>query len=229
MLVSFLIAVLVSSSAFAGAGIGAPFNLGRINSVDAKSILQGDVDGPNLQVRNSGVGPGLGIVVAAGKPPITVNAGAGVARNLKASFATTAGEAATAGEALSAAVLGSGLTETGAFGVGCVAAAAADVCRSAATFAFPLSSAPVVHYIVSGVTPPSQCPGTVADPQAEPGALCAYEAHRTSSVASVGVFDPADPGGSTGAAGPFGFGITAVSNGSGGVSAWGTWAVTAPN
>src|SRR6266540_6519619 len=54
------IVVLVSSSAFAGAGIGAPFNLGRINSVDAKSILQGDVDGPNLQVRNSGVGPGLG-------------------------------------------------------------------------------------------------------------------------------------------------------------------------
>jgi len=220
--------VLVSASAFAGTGIGAPFNLGRTNSVDVPSTLRGSMTGANLQLRNGGTGPGLGIIVAAGKAPITVNAGAGVAKHLKASFATASDHAVTAARASSPATLGAGRGETGTFGVGCVAAAAGDVCRAATTFAFPLPSAPVVHFVASGDTPPSQCPGTLADPQAQPGVLCVYEAHRTPSVASVGVFNPGDSAG-TGGASPYGFGTVAVSDSPGSVGAWGTWAVTAPN
>jgi hypothetical protein len=223
--------VLIAGSAVAGTGVGGLFHLGQTNTVDAKSVLRGSAAGANLQLQNSGNGAGLGITVGAGKAPITVNSSAGVARNLKASFATNAGHASSATEAVrasSATTLGRGRTERGTFGLECPAQSAGDSCRAATSFAFPLSEAPVIHYVPAGGNPPSECPGTAADPQAEPGALCVYEAHRTASVASVGVFNPSDPSGASGAASPFGFGTLAVASAAGGVSAWGTWAVTAP-
>lgn len=75
--------VLMAASAMAGTGIGAVFNLGRTNQVNATSTLKG-ATGKNLQVTNTGTGSGLGISVGAGKAPIKVNASAGKATNLNA-------------------------------------------------------------------------------------------------------------------------------------------------
>ncbi len=75
--------VMLASSAFAGTGIGAVFNLGRSNAVDAKSTLKGTA-AKNLQITNTGTGSALGIKVGAGRAPIVVNSGAGKATNLNA-------------------------------------------------------------------------------------------------------------------------------------------------
>jgi hypothetical protein len=76
--------VLLAASAMAGTGVGAVFNLGKANTVNAQSTLKGATSGSNLQITNTGSGGALGINVGAGKPPIVVNSNAGVAKNLNA-------------------------------------------------------------------------------------------------------------------------------------------------
>ena len=76
--------VLASAAAMAGTGVGAVFNLGKTNKVNAQSALTGSTSSKTLQLTNSGTGAGVGISVAAGKAPITVNANAGKATNLNA-------------------------------------------------------------------------------------------------------------------------------------------------
>jgi hypothetical protein len=76
--------VLAAATAMAGTGVGAVFNLGRTNSVDAQSILRGEVAGRSLQITNTGTGAGLGITVEGGNPPIVVDPSAGKATNLNA-------------------------------------------------------------------------------------------------------------------------------------------------
>jgi hypothetical protein len=97
------IVVLLAATAMAGTGIGGVFNLGQSNTVNAPSTLKGSTSGKNLQLTNTGSGGGLGITVAAGKAPITVNQSAGKATNLNAdkldgmtssSFLTVTGKAA---------------------------------------------------------------------------------------------------------------------------------------
>ena len=73
--------VLVVASAIAGTGVGAVFNLGETNSVDATSMLQGSTAGPMLQITNASADTGataLGLNVTPGKPPFTVNSDAKV-------------------------------------------------------------------------------------------------------------------------------------------------------
>jgi hypothetical protein len=48
--------VLVTTSAMAGTGLGAVFNLGKTNSVNAPSTLKGATSGKNLQITNTGSG-----------------------------------------------------------------------------------------------------------------------------------------------------------------------------
>lgn len=76
--------VLVSTAAVAGTGVGAVFNLGKTNKVNAQSTLTGSTSGKNLQITNSGSGPALGLTVDAGKAPLVVNAKAGKATHLNA-------------------------------------------------------------------------------------------------------------------------------------------------
>jgi dolichol kinase len=42
---------LASTAAFAGSGIGAVFNLGKTNAVNATSVLQGSTNGQQLALR----------------------------------------------------------------------------------------------------------------------------------------------------------------------------------
>jgi hypothetical protein len=79
------VATLSTTTALAGTGIGAVFNLGGTNRVNASSSLQGSASGPTLKLANAGSGAALGLQVAAGKAPFTVNSATQVA-NLNASL-----------------------------------------------------------------------------------------------------------------------------------------------
>jgi hypothetical protein len=77
----------VATTALAGTGIGAAFNLGQTNTVNAVSKLVGNIAGPSLQIDNNSTGTGataLDLQVEAGKAPMKVNANAGKATNLNA-------------------------------------------------------------------------------------------------------------------------------------------------
>lgn len=73
-----------SSKALAGTGVGAVFNLGQANSVDALSRLVGSTTSSMLRIDNNGTGSALQLLVEPNRPPLTVSAGAGKATNLNA-------------------------------------------------------------------------------------------------------------------------------------------------
>lgn len=77
----------LASTALAGTGIGARFDLGKTNTVNAVSKLVGNVAGPSLQIDNNsanGAATALNLLVEAGKAPMKVNPEAGTATNLSA-------------------------------------------------------------------------------------------------------------------------------------------------
>jgi len=98
-----------TTAALAGTGVGGVFNLGDKNDVSATTTLTGRVAGSQLQVNNASAGSGatgIGIRVAAGKPPLIVNSSAEVT-NLNAGkldgqtasdFLSATGTAANSGE-----------------------------------------------------------------------------------------------------------------------------------
>jgi hypothetical protein len=121
--------------------------------------------------------------------------------------------------------LPSGSTVRGLFGAGFSATAAAQGSLTTVSFGFTLSAAPAVRFIPLSATPPAECPGTGANPQAAAGYLCVYE------VVNLNVTNP--PSVCTlalacGAAMPWGFVYVLNSLAAGLVSSRGTWAVTAP-
>ena len=73
--------------------------------------------------------------------------------------------------------------------------------------------------------PPAECPGTVTNPRARPGHLCAYENSVGGPIAGRGIFNPTTDG--AGSTTRFGAGVYII--GSAG-NKWigGTWAATAP-
>jgi hypothetical protein len=48
-----------------------------------------------------------------------------------------------------------------------------NIVMATGSYVIPLEAKPTFHYVKSGETDP-ECPGTVAEPKAEPGALCVY-------------------------------------------------------
>jgi hypothetical protein len=58
------------------------------------------------------------------------------------------------------------------------------------SFGFRLAAPPTPHYIRVGDPPVAQCPGTVTNPQAAPGHLCAYEATAVNVNAGRGFCNP---------------------------------------
>ncbi len=66
----------VASTALAGTGVGATFNLGKTNTVNAISKLVGSVAGPSLQIDNNSTdaaATALDLQVEPGKAPMKVN------------------------------------------------------------------------------------------------------------------------------------------------------------
>jgi hypothetical protein len=77
--------VLAITAAANGIGVGAVFNLGKTNKVNATSALTGKTQGPMLTVINSGQGTALNLHVSSGHAPFSVNSATKVA-NLNASL-----------------------------------------------------------------------------------------------------------------------------------------------
>lgn len=80
------LAVLMTTAAFAGTGVGAIFNLGKYNVVNGSTGLAGSTNGTQLSVVNTSPGSGatgIGVYTAHGRPPFVVNSAAKVA-NLNA-------------------------------------------------------------------------------------------------------------------------------------------------
>jgi hypothetical protein len=67
------VVVMMAGTALAGSGIGAVFNLGKVNAVNRTSTLSGAAKGKLLQVTNKGSGAALALKVRSGKAPLTVN------------------------------------------------------------------------------------------------------------------------------------------------------------
>jgi hypothetical protein len=55
---------LGATAALAGTGVGAPFNLGKTNSVNATSTLTGSATGSMLKIPNTGTGTGAQAISA---------------------------------------------------------------------------------------------------------------------------------------------------------------------
>src|SRR4051794_13278555 len=80
------VVALFGGTAIAGTGVGAVFNLGQTNVVDAQSVLNGATTGPLLKMTNSGGGTAstdMSLQVPAGHAPFTTN-GTGRVVNLNA-------------------------------------------------------------------------------------------------------------------------------------------------
>ena len=120
-----------------------------------------------------------------------------------------------------------GVTLRGAFRVGVGAHAVGATAQTAVSFIYTLASAPTPHFVADGATPPTECPGTVATPQAAPGHLCLYESFHSDSVGtSQSVGDPVEnaaPGASR-----YGFMYSIQAQSTGNMASVGTWAVTSP-
>lgn len=120
--------------------------------------------------------------------------------------------------------LPSGATLRGNFAIG---TNLSEYSNTSVSFGFTLASAPTGHFIAVGDTPPPQCPGSAANPQASAGNLCVYEIQANNQLATPELFDPA-----TGAvgAGRYGFGVAAELGNAPNESllSYGSWAVTAP-
>jgi hypothetical protein len=71
--VSAAAAAIAITGAASGSGVGAIFNLGKTNTVNATSSLTGSTKHPMLSVTNKGAGTALSLQVAKGKAPFSVN------------------------------------------------------------------------------------------------------------------------------------------------------------
>ena len=77
----------VATAALAGTGVGARFQLGQTNTVNAVTRLVGSVAGPSLQIDNNSTdasATALNLQVEPGRAPLTVDSAAGKATNLNA-------------------------------------------------------------------------------------------------------------------------------------------------
>lgn len=96
------------------------------------------------------------------------------------------------------------------------------------SFGFRFSSPPQPHMIEEGGWPPVECPGSVTNPQAEPGHLCVYEGlgfRGTGINNAPRIFNPETA--EYDLTNRWGAGVS-IRTESGGASSTGTWAATAP-
>jgi hypothetical protein len=89
-------------------------------------------------------------------------------------------------------------------------------------YPFPLATSPTIRIIQEGGVPPAQCPGTLTNPQAQPGNLCVYVrfVNGAATIDSYGM--------DTQTSHRFGAVLFAFGTAAGTVEAAGTYAVTAP-
>lgn len=89
--------------------------------------------------------------------------------------------------------LPSGRSLQGAWAVSGTATGVNDGAESVVTFPIPLGFTPIAH-VITGGTPPAECPGNVTTPQAVAGHLCVYQGGQFANAGPI-VADPAMQGG----------------------------------
>jgi hypothetical protein len=112
-----------------------------------------------------------------------------------------------------------GKTIRGSWVIVDTAAAVGSQDQTPISYGFRLASAPARHYIQVGTPPTAECPGSGANPRAQPGHLCLYETFNgnTSSRGVQAVSDPRS-----------GAEVFASAAGAGNYFTFGSWAVTSP-
>jgi len=125
--------------------------------------------------------------------------------------------------------LASAKTLRGRFEATGVAPPTGATASGAISFGAQLPAAPARNIVLAGST--TQCPGTVADPEAAPGQLCIYVGDRVNNANIETITDSATPGGlpTVGGTTRQGTGVVVASAGPGTFGARGSWAVTAPD
>ncbi|MCP3973991.1 MAG: hypothetical protein GY720_05805 [bacterium] len=201
------------------ADVGDSVLQGRINRVDRKTVLRGSApNAPMLKIVNTAPdGIGIRVLVADGQAPLSVNSDA-LVRNLNADLI----DGMSGGDLLPGGTLPAGGSIRGTYAMGGSAGTVGDLALSEISFGFTLSSPPTVHFVESGETPPSACPGSSTSPQAAPGHLCVYEAE----VIAAGLRDT-NAGGGDGTSYAFGARLFVRSAAAGDFYSMGTWAVAA--
>ncbi len=96
------------------------------------------------------------------------------------------------------------------------------------SFGFRLSAAPTARFIPQGTPPPAECPGSVADPEAQAGNFCVYESTAINVTAFRGICNPASPGCAGNETTRYGAATFAQPASASPAYSFGTWAVTAP-
>jgi hypothetical protein len=142
-------------------------------------------------------------------------------------------------------VLPSGKTLTGVYSVTGVATAADQYADSPISFGYQFASAPSVVVVGISDTPTQAaaagCPGTAADPKADPGKVCVYEMARENTALLAGTGTLVEAGGAAaqvggykpantpwGTATKYGTIVEASSAAAGQFASNGTWAATSP-
>ena len=124
--------------------------------------------------------------------------------------------------------LPSGLTLRGTFAGRAYANAPGQDMQIPITFQFPLTAAPVPHFIVSGAAAPPECTGTSTAPTAAPGHLCVYESAPAINANGQRVFNPITAAALNNEASTIGAAVAAGAIAAGDFRVRGSWAVTAP-
>jgi hypothetical protein len=118
------------------------------------------------------------------------------------------------------------VTLRGSYAVNIQATSAGQLGYDGISFIFTLPaaiSAANVHFVGQASTPPSECPGSTGDPEAQPGNLCLYE-NTGSGYSSVTAYTTVSHN-NVGAS-PLGFEVRLTASGAGSDSSDGTWALT---
>jgi hypothetical protein len=85
---------------------------------------------------------------------------------------------------------------------------------------YPGTTGPTLNFVKFADAPTTNCPGSVTEPEAEPGHLCVYEVNTNGQ----------NPGGfEAGLSGINPYGVTLYFLGEGFAKSNGTWVVTAPS
>ena len=252
MLIGIVATVLIVTAAPSVAEVADSLLLNRKNESFERTTVAGSVDRGVLRLRNTGdEGVALVLRVEPGNPPMRVtsdvkvnrlnadlldgrNAGAFLLKDGydadRDGVVDEADQAASLdGIALVDVLPGGDLPgEATVRGVFALGGSEDSFLAQGVDFGYTLTGAPAVHYIEVAGSSVDACPGSPANPQADPGHLCIYETSRL-AVKDGGV-DVVSGAGSSDASSPFGFLLAVQPFNVTGPNpfVYGSWAVTAP-
>jgi hypothetical protein len=160
--VTALLALVVALGGSATAAVlitGKNVKDGSLSGVDVKneSLLSADIKNGSLQAKDFKAG--------------VLQSGARGAQGLQG-VAGPKGDQGAAG--VTPETLPSGRTVRGGFSEDKYAPGAGAGIAATISFPLPLTAAPATNVVLPGGASTSQCPGSLGDPQAAPGQLCAY-------------------------------------------------------